>query len=325
MTPINRLVGNGGATVSGLFRLVSVKRFSDTERGDRARVTVADATGFAICDMPISHESFICLTDVRTRFVQIEGRIRRTPGDMVYIDTQRIDKVVTLDRPSWHLLSRTWVPPEAVSAFDRLIALLDRLKGHHVRSLAHRLFISHSIAEPFLCVPASRSHHHAGTGGLLIHSVECAEMAESLSQYVLPTHERELAVMGALLHDLAKIRIMKSRHTGGHAIYGVTQEALNLEVLAPFLVRLDRDWPEGGAGLREILAPAPTYRSSSASPLLVTDLVRYIDRLSSGADIRTQRFRGAPAWRHCVRTEQGALVKRILPASGATQSIEVAP
>ena len=150
-------------------------------------------------------------------------------------------------------------------------------------------------------------------------------MAESLARYVLPTHEHDLAVMGALLHDLAKIRIMTSGQAGQHAIYGVTQEALNLELLAPFMKRLDRDWPEGGAGLREILAPAPTYRSNSSSPLLVTDLVRYIDRLSSGAEIRAQRFRGAPAWRHCVRTEQGALVKRILPAAGNAKSVEVSP
>ncbi|MGN8160780.1 HD domain-containing protein [Salinisphaera sp. RV14] len=176
-----------------------------------------------------------------------------TPSDVVHIDTHRIEKVALADSPSWHLLSRTWVPAESTAAFDRLTALLDRLTDPHVRALAHRLFISQEIAEPFLCVPASRSHHHAGIGGLLIHSVECAEMAESLSRYVLPTHERDLAVMGALLHDLAKIRIMKSGQVGRHAIYGVTQEALNLEVLAPFLKRLDREWPEGGAGLREIL------------------------------------------------------------------------
>jgi len=323
MTSITSLASQSGSSVSGLFRLLSVKSASAEAESDRARVSIADASGFAVCELSLTDECFLALTDIRTRFVHIEGRILRSPSDVVQIDAHRIEKATRLDRPSWHLLSRTWVPPEAVSAFDRLIALLDRLNDHHVRSLAHRIFLSPEIAEPFLCVPASRAHHHAGIGGLLIHSVECAEMAESLSRYVLPAHECDLAVMGALLHDLAKIRIMTSGHGSRHAIYGVTQEALNLEVLAPFLKRLDRDWPEGGSGLREILAP--TYRSSSASPLLVTDLVRYIDRLSSGADIRTQRFRGAPAWRHCVRTEQGALVKRILPAPGATQGPQVSP
>lgn len=325
MTSITSLASQFGLSVTGLFRLLSVKRAPAGVESDRARVSIADASGFAICELSLTDECFLALTDIRTRFVRIEGRILSSPSDIVQIDTHRIEKATRLDRPSWHLLSRTWVPTEAVSAFDRLVALLDRLNDHHVRSLAHRIFLSPEIAEPFLCVPASRSHHHAGIGGLLIHSVECAEMAESLSRYVLPAHECDLAVMGALLHDLAKIRIMKSAHGSRHAIYGVTQEALNLEVLAPFLQRLDRDWPEGGSGLREILAPAPTYRSSSASPLLVTDLVRYIDRLSSGADIRTQRFRGAPAWRHCVRTEQGALVKRILPAPSSTQGLQVSP
>ncbi len=325
MTSINCLAAQSGTSMFGIFRLLSVKRAPEGAATNQAQVTVADASGFAMCEISLADERFLSLTDIRTRFVYIEGRIRRSLRDIVQIDAQRIEKATRLDRPSWHLLSRTWVPPDAIPAFDRLIALLDRLKDIHVRSLAHRIFMSSDIAEPFLCVPASRSHHHAGIGGLLAHSVECAEMAESLSRYVLPAHECDLAVIGALLHDLAKIRIMTSGSRSRHAIYGVTQEALNLEVLAPFLKRLDRDWPEGGAGLREILAPAPTYRSSSASPLLVTDLVRYIDRLSSGADIRAQRFKGAPAWRHCVRTEQGALVKRILPAVDAVQSLGVSP
>ncbi|MGN8160492.1 HD domain-containing protein [Salinisphaera sp. RV14] len=326
MISIAHLAGQRGAHVSGIYRLIAVKPAAPDPGGSRAQVTIADATGFALCRLSVDSDGFAGLTDVRTRFVHMAGRVIGSPSGMIRIDAARIERVLKPDRPSWHLMSRTWVPVDGLESFDRLIALLDRLTCHHMRSLAHRLFSSQAISEPFLCIPASRLHHHAVDAGLLMHSVECAEMAETLAPYVLPAHERDLAVIGALLHDVAKIRIMRSPGQNRHAIYGVTQEALNLEVLAPFLRRLDRDWPEGGAGLREMLAPArPCGRPSSASPLLLTDLVRYIDRLSSGADIRAQSFRESPAWRRCARTEQGDLVKRILPAVHRSGGLQVSP
>jgi hypothetical protein len=326
MISIVNLKGHAGAKISGIYRLISIKRSSSQRHENSAQVTVADATGFAVCHIPLTSAGVVGLTDVLSRFVAVTGRVSLSPSGTVRIDADRIERVAKPDRPSWHLLSRTWVPAEALGAFDQLVALLDRLKIAPIRSLAHRLFASQAISEPFLCVPASRAHHHAIAGGLLIHSVECAQMAESLAGYVLASHERDLAVMGALLHDLAKIRIMKWGQRSQYAIYGVTQEALNLEVLSPFLRRLDRDWPEGGAGLREMLAPARQYGPGSrVSPLLLTDLVRYIDRLSSGADIRAQSFRDSPAWRHCAKTEQGDLVKRVLPAIDHATELRVAP
>ena len=83
MIAIASLATQSGVRVSGLFGLVSVKRAPNPERGDRARVTIADATGFALCDVSLSDEGFLRLTDIRTRFVQIEGHVASTPSDVV--------------------------------------------------------------------------------------------------------------------------------------------------------------------------------------------------------------------------------------------------
>jgi len=63
----------------------------------------------------------------------------------------------------------------------------------------------------------------------LIHSVECAEAAEELARLFLPKHERALGVLGALVHDISKTRILVEQGSNRQAISGVSQEALNLE------------------------------------------------------------------------------------------------
>lgn len=314
MTQIAQIPPTPGVIVQGCYRLLTTNAATDARGHPQTRFTIADPTGVARCRLSPDCFGIERTSGRRARFVNLSGRVAGKSDGTLHINVSRAAAVNKLDQPSWHLLPRSWVPANALHAFERLIGLLDRLEHREIRSLAHRLFASQAVAEPFLCVPGSRSHHHAMDGGLLIHSVECAEMAEALAPHVLEHHERDLAVMGALLHDVAKIRILNGSKNGQRAIYGVTQEALNLEVLAPFMQRLDRAWPEAGAGLREILAPARSYGGSgNGSPLLLTDFVRYVDRLSAGADIRWQSFRAVPDWRRCTRTEQGDLLKRILP------------
>lgn len=316
MTQIAHLPTTPGVLVKGCYRLLTPPSATNVLGRPQTRFMVADSSGIARCRFSPECSGIESKTGRHVRFVDIIGHVAGAVDGTLRINVSHVVAVSQLDQPSWHLLSRSWVPANAVHAFERLRGILNRLEHRELRALAHRLFASQVVAEPFLCVPASRSHHHAMDGGLLIHSVECAEMAEALAPYVLEHHERDLAVMGALLHDVAKIRILNRSKNGQRAIYGVTQEALNLEVLAPFMRRLDREWPEAGAGLREVLAPARTYGGSgNGSPLLLTDFVRYVDRLSAGADIRLQSFQAVPKWRHCARTEQGGLLKRILPAA----------
>ncbi len=56
----------------------------------------------------------------------------------------------------------------------------------------------------FASFPAAAELHHAWIGGLLEHSLEVAHVAHAVSQN-LPGVDRDLAVAGALLHDVGKL------------------------------------------------------------------------------------------------------------------------
>ena len=162
-----------------------------------------------------------------------------------------------------------------------------------------------------MCVPGSRAHHHAYDGGLLIHSVQVAETtAAAAALHGTPARECELAVVGALLHDIGKIRLYASSTVGMSPLQGTDPEALNLEVLAPALACLDARWAEGAAALRSILAPARSY---THAPYLMTDLVRAMDRLSAGQDLRERAFRDAEGWQRYTSTDRGQLLARLTP------------
>jgi 3'-5' exoribonuclease len=56
----------------------------------------------------------------------------------------------------------------------------------------------------FASFPAASELHHAWLGGLLEHTLEVAHAAHAISQ-IIPGVDRDLAVAGALLHDIGKL------------------------------------------------------------------------------------------------------------------------
>ena len=74
-----------------------------------------------------------------------------------------------------------------------LRAVLDRVLGADTES-----------GRRFRAMPAAKYHHHAYRHGLLDHSVAVAQLV-SAAAVTLPSIDRDLAVTGALLHDIGKI------------------------------------------------------------------------------------------------------------------------
>lgn len=316
---INELKQHVGRYFAGSYRCGRIRR-GDTATGRVFQIN--DATGYCTARIQQAHVHEACLQGGAV--VSLQGIVELDAEGKIQVCGRSCVAAAAFDGPSWHLLPRAWIPNRALTAFDSLLRLLDRMETGPVQVFVNRLFADLSVSRPYLRVSASREHHHAGAGGLLIHSVECAEAAEELARRFLPYHERALGILGALVHDIAKIRILVEQGSDRRAIYGVTQEALNLEVLAPYLAHLDAEWPNGAAALREMLAPSRYSGTSNGwTPLLLTDFIRYIDRLSAGADLRATSFRQLPASKRCTRTKQGQLLARVPPHRPTAGRMEI--
>ena len=109
-------------------------------------------------------------------------------------------------------------------------------------------------------------------------------MVEKHQQFLLQDYE--LGLVAALFHDIGKILTLTYEMNRTSLGRGLDHDKLTLEVLAPYLKQLDRDWPEGARQLRYLL----TWKLNQRIPKFnMADLVACCDRLSTGLDMEKKR------------------------------------
>jgi len=78
------------------------------------------------------------------------------------------------------------------------------LENRHLKNLLSRFVQDEDLFHRFCECPAAKTMHQAYVGGLLEHSLRTAKIVEKIAE-LYPAVNRELAVTGALLHDIGKI------------------------------------------------------------------------------------------------------------------------
>ncbi len=96
-------------------------------------------------------------------------------------------------------------PPVSVDELEaKLRQLLATIQNPHLRGLLDRVFGAESkIWRRFRVAPAAKYYHQAYPHGLLDHTVSVAQ-AVSAAAAAFPGIDRDVAVTGALLHDIGK-------------------------------------------------------------------------------------------------------------------------
>lgn len=85
----------------------------------------------------------------------------------------------------------------------KLQSYISRIKDEKLRQFVAELFEKH--AQSFKIMPAAKLMHHNYIGGLLVHTVECAEFAElNMNKFTYQANEDEIYA-ACLLHDFGKI------------------------------------------------------------------------------------------------------------------------
>jgi len=188
------------------------------------------------------------------------------------------------------ILDQIYRVTEPVSALDRLWGIIERISVPCLRAWLSNVLADTQLSLPFFQVPASNDHHHSSAGGLLLHSIECAEWVERITIATLNPKEAALAIVAALLHDFGKVVTMRSPEVSQM----VAHEVLTLTLLEPALVELQLEWSQGAYALRQMLSWQT--QPGKFPQLPGTLLVKMADQYSAALSAREKAFLGLPAY-----------------------------
>lgn len=94
--------------------------------------------------------------------------------------------------------------PNLDKEWEKLMSLIDSIQDQDFKSLLNIIFSDKLVAERFKIFPAAKSMHHVMLGGLLVHTLEVAELCENSAKTFGSHINRDLLITGAILHDLGK-------------------------------------------------------------------------------------------------------------------------
>ncbi|MBT0666221.1 TraI domain-containing protein [Geobacter pelophilus] len=289
------LVHSHGTTFSGEYRIRSLMLGTSRSGAPYASFELGDMTG--------SLKSYLWIDAdygppnlTEMDHVSVSARLECLDGKCVGL----VNSIQTIKDYGAH-------PVELIPAWQcPLICLMPYLhqtvmviESKPLRNFLVSIFDDDSIALPFVALPASRVNHHSYAGGLLEHSLECAEIIICMPQFSCET--RELGVVAALMHDVGKIRTLSNASKLSHAGFLLNHEALTLEVLNPHLQKLDHEWSDGALALRYLLTwKNHTFRQF---PLMtIAEAVLAADRISAGLSRELSDFSALPLWRNATKS-----------------------
>lgn len=300
IVPLSQLVPGQEAD---LFALLSAKEELTTRDGKRYyRVAFRDharEVSFPIwAESP--HAADCAANWTAGAFYKLRATYRQT-GYGPQLDIERIREVTDADRADGFdpdmCRPRSRFDVEALHA-ELLRVAETEIRRPELQSLAVDLLTEHRAA---LCaLPASERLHHAYAGGWLEHTHSTLTTAifladRYLAQYpdLRPPLDRDLVVVGALLHDIGKLRelaptplgaeLTAPGHLIGHIVQGrdlVREAAADRDIEPELLLRLEHillshhETPEYGA-------PKPPMTPEAL-------LVRYADDIDAKFHMFTQ-------------------------------------
>lgn len=135
-------------------------------------------------------------------FVRVRGKVQLYQNGLQMIVTQ-IEAVAesACNREDFQIQPQANAAPQLA----RLKELLRSLEHVQLRTLAECFISDDSLMTALCAAPAGVKAHHAYMGGLVEHVVGMSELADRIAG-LYPALNRDLLLLGVLLHDLGKVR-----------------------------------------------------------------------------------------------------------------------
>jgi len=269
----------------GQYRITSVRALHSRSGQKFLQLKLEDSSGFITAyawdgqyDGPWDFSYMVV--------VQAKGRTRYYQGTWV-ADVRTLYIPSQLSVLSASLLPFSQTP--ASHLLPQLEQIERQIKHPALKSFVASVLSDMSIAIPFLSAPGSLKHHHNELGGLLRHSIECAQIAASMP--MLEEFHRDLATAGGLLHDVGKITAFNGMQRTDMG-YLVDHQAATLEVCASQLRTLAQNCPDAALAIRHILTCRSMKRWGYEPRMAIAHLVQLADRFSAELDIEKRSFSG---------------------------------
>ena len=162
-------------------------------------------------------------------YVSVEGKVQNFQGSLQVILTH-IERAEDKQVDTADFLPQAAVPIATLTA--KLRGFLLNLRDPHLRALGEVLLMDDALLAAYAKAPAGVKLHHATVGGLLEHSVTMMEIAEKLVPFY-PGVDRDLAVVGAFLHDAGKTRELAYARAFGYTDEGqlIGHISIGLEIV----------------------------------------------------------------------------------------------
>jgi 3'-5' exoribonuclease len=229
---------------------------------------------------------------VKDAYVQVEGTAQSFQGRMqIHIKDAiilREDEVVAEE-----YLPASFLNPEKIH--QELKAIVQSMQDPFYRALMEAVVIDDAeIVTKMKKAPAAKSMHHAYPVGLLEHVVSICKMLDFLSAHYSPYVDRDLMLVGGIMHDIGKIWELQYEKTTdyttegrliGHLVMGVELIEKKINILESIEGRLPSSFPEEKRLLAKHMVLAHHGRLEYGSPkepaCIEALLVHMIDDLDS--------------------------------------------
>ncbi len=87
--------------------------------------------------------------------------------------------------------------------FSEIIEIVNGFKNEKLKNFV--LDNLNKNKEKFLICPAAKQMHHNYIGGLVVHTLECAQMAQTVLEKIKKYINKEEVIAAAILHDIGKV------------------------------------------------------------------------------------------------------------------------
>lgn len=174
---------------------------------------------------------------------------------------------------------------DIVEMEGELAGLVASLEDLHLRSLMESFLGDAEFMAGYRTAPAAKGMHHVFLGGLLEHSLAVARLVDAILPLYAPLN-RDLLVVGALLHDVGKVREMTYYRSFDYTDEGklIGHITIGVEMLHERISGIP-GFPEGYAMLLKHMLLSHhgqyEYGSPKRPKTLEATILNYLDDLDS--------------------------------------------